>query len=91
MNLYINFFIYFPLVVGFPKGWVDKESACNAETHETNIQSLGQEDPLEKDMATHTSILAGIIPRRLHPMWSQRVGHNEVTKHTHPHFIPQLF
>ena len=29
---------------------------------ETRVPSLGQEDPLEKEMATHTSILAGRIP-----------------------------
>ena len=34
---------------------------------ETRIQSLGQEDPLEKGMATHSSILAWQIPRRLSP------------------------
>ena len=32
-----------------------KESACNADTQ---VQSLGREDPLEKGMATHSSILA---------------------------------
>jgi len=32
------------------------------EPQETWVQSLGQEDPLEKEMATHSSILAGIIP-----------------------------
>ena len=31
---------------------------------ETRVQSLGQEDPLEKGMATHSSILAWRIPRR---------------------------
>jgi len=45
------------------------------------IQSLGQEDPLEEEMATHSSILAWKIPRteepgRLQFMESQRVGHN---------------
>ena len=30
---------------------------------ETQVQSLGWEDPLEKEMATHSSILAGRIPR----------------------------
>ena len=30
----------------------------------TQVQSLGQEDPLEEEMATHSSILAGIIPGR---------------------------
>ena len=47
---------------------------------ETWVQSLGQEDPLEKEMATHSSTLAWKIPwteelGRLRPMGSQRVGH----------------
>ena len=33
------------------------------ETQEMQVQSLGQEDPLEEDMATHSSILAWRIPR----------------------------
>ena len=45
------------------------------------VQSLGQEDPLEKEMATHSSILAWKIPwteepGRLQTVESQRVGHN---------------
>ena len=45
---------------------------------ETQVQSLGWEDPLEKEMATHFSILAWKIPRmekpgRLQSMGSQRV------------------
>ena len=48
---------------------------------ETWVQSLGPEDPLEKEMATHSSILAWRIPwteepGRLQSMGSQRVGHN---------------
>ena len=48
---------------------------------ETQVQSLGQEDPLEKEMATHSSILAWKIPRTEEPgglksMGSQRVGHD---------------
>ena len=47
---------------------------------ETQVQSLGWEDPLEKEMATHSSILAWKIPwteepSRLQSMGSQRVGH----------------
>ena len=47
---------------------------------ETGVRSLGQEDPLEKEMATHSSILAWRIPwteepGRLQSMGSQRVGH----------------
>ena len=40
---------------------------------EMQIQSLGQEDPLEKEMATHCSILAWRIPRAVQSMGSQRV------------------
>ena len=48
---------------------------------ETWVQSLGWEDPLEKDMATHSSILAWRIPWTEEPdglqsMESQRVGHD---------------
>ena len=48
---------------------------------ETCIQSLGHQDPLEKEMATHFSILAWEIPwtekpGRLQSMGSQRVGHD---------------
>ena len=47
---------------------------------ETRVQSLGREDPLEKEMATHSSILAWRIPwmeepGRLQSLGSQRVGH----------------
>ena len=48
---------------------------------ETQVQSLGQEDPLGKEMATHSNTLAWKIPRmeepgRLQSMGLQRVGHN---------------
>ena len=48
---------------------------------ETWFQSLGREDPLEKEMAIHSSILAWEIPwtekpGRLQSMGSQRVGHD---------------
>ena len=50
---------------------------------ETQVQSLGQEDPLEKRMATHSSILAWKMPwteesGRLQSVGLQRVGHNWV-------------
>ena len=48
---------------------------------ETQVRSLGREDPLEKEMATHASTLAWKIPwteepGRLQSMGSQRVGHD---------------
>ena len=48
---------------------------------ETWIQSLGQEDPLEKEMATHYSILAWEIPWTEKPYspWGLRVKHDSET------------
>ena len=51
------------------------------EMWETQVQSLGWEDPLEKEMAIHSSILAWRIPQtdgpgRLQSMGLQRVRHN---------------
>ena len=48
---------------------------------ETQVQSLGWKDPLEKEIATHSSALAWIIPWteercRLQSMGLQRVGHD---------------
>ena len=43
---------------------------------QTQVQFLGQEDPLEKGMDSHTSILAWRIPWRATVMGSQRVGHD---------------
>ena len=55
------------------------------ETQETWVLFLGREDPLEKEMATHSSIFAWENPWTeepggLQPMDSQRVGHNLATK-----------
>ena len=51
------------------------------EMQEIRVQSLGREDPLEKEMVTHSSILAWRIPwteesRGLQSMKSQRVRHD---------------
>ena len=51
---------YMPLVWHILGGSDGKESACNMRDL---VRSLGREDPLEKGMATHSSILAWIIPR----------------------------
>ena len=55
---------------------------------ETCVQSLGWEDPLEKGMVTHSSILAWKIlgteePGGLHSMGSKRIGHDWVTNTFH--------
>ena len=62
---------------------------------ETRVPSLGREDPLKKEMATHFSILAWRIPWTeesggLQSKESQRVGHNRVTKPTSPHQVEEV-
>ena len=58
-----------------------KNLPATQETQEMSVQSLGQEDPLEEDMATHSSILTWRIPWTeesggLQSIGSQRVGHD---------------
>ena len=60
--------------------WFSSKEIC-LPTQETWVQSLGREDPLEKEMATHSSSLAWENPHTEEPgglqsMGSQRVGHN---------------
>ena len=62
-------------------GLVAQRLKCLPLMQETWVQSLGQEDPLEKEMATHSSILASRIPWMEKPgglqsTGSQRVGHD---------------
>ena len=53
------------VTVGFPGGSVVKNSPV---MQETQVRSLGQENPLEEEVATHTSILAWEIP------WTEEPG-----------------
>ena len=60
--------------------WVKNPPAMQ-ETQERQVQSLGQEDPLEEEMASHSSILTWTItlteePCGLESMESQRAGHD---------------
>ena len=65
---------------GFPGGSDGKESACNAEDWgSTWVQSLGQEDPLEKGMATHCSLLGWRIPWTEEPGGLQSIGLQSLT------------
>ena len=59
-------------------------------TRETWVQSLGQEDPSEKGMAAHSSILAWRIPRTqeaggLQSMGCKELDTTEATEHRHTH------
>ena len=57
--------------MGFPGGSAGKESTCSVGDW---VRSLGQEDPLEKEMATHSSILAWRIPCTEKPGGLQSMG-----------------
>ena len=69
-------------MIKFASGTSGKEHACQCRRHKRHgFNSLGQEDPLEEEMATHPSILAWKIPWTEEPdglqsMGSQRVGHD---------------
>ena len=79
--MYNNFFIYFYvnniyIIIILPI--LAQRVKCLATMQETWVQSLGQEDPLDKEMTTHSSTLAWKIPwtekpGRLQSMGSQRV------------------
>ena len=76
-------------MLGFP-GSVGKEPPAMQEMQETWVWFLGQEDPLEEDIATHSSILAWRIPWTEEPGRLQSIGHKEsdmteVTEHAHTH------
>ena len=80
LNYYLNIWM-FP---GFPGGSDCKASACNARDLGLIPGSLGKKDPLEKGMATHSSLLACRIPpgqRSLvgYSLWGRIVGHNWMT------------
>ena len=63
---------------------------------ETQVWFLGQEDPLEKETATHFSILAWEIPWTVEPgslqsKGLQKVGHDWVTKQTHMEYRKNFY
>ena len=67
--------------MGFPSDSVVKNPSAMQEAQEMRVSSLGWEDPLEEEMATHSSILAWRIPWTQAPgglqsMGLQRVGHD---------------
>ena len=65
------------------------------ETQDTWVPSLGREDPLEEELATHSSNLAWKIPwtekpGRLQSKELQRVGHDQATELTNLHLVINL-
>ena len=79
--------------MGFPGGSVVKKSALPMRG--IRVQSLGWDGPLEKEMATHSSIFAWRIPWTEEPgslqsMGSQSVGHELATEHVHTGSLGRL-
>ena len=64
-------------LLGFPSGLAVKNPLAMREPQEMWVQSLGQEDPLEEDMATHSSILAWRIPWTEEPWTVHRVAESQ--------------
>jgi len=70
--------------MGFPGGASGKELAAKAGDVRDMVRSLGQEDPQEEGMATHSNNFSWRIPwkekpGRLQSMGSQKVGHDSAT------------
>ena len=67
--VFVFVYLYFPN----PSSLVAQRLKCLPAMWETRVRSLGLEDPLEKEMATHSSILAWIIP------WTEEPGGPQFT------------
>ena len=74
MCIYIYIYVH-SAFRGSPGGSDNKESTCNTGTQ---VRSLGWEDPLEKEMATQSSIFAWEIPWTVKPGGLSPWGHTEL-------------
>ena len=76
--LFVWFCVYhLYLPFGYPGGTSSKGPACQCRRQETQVQSLGQDDPLEEGMATHSSVLAWRIPGTGEPGGLPSMGRTE--------------
>ena len=66
------------LRLGLPRWHRSKETACQCRRYEMWVRSLDREDPLEKEMATHSSTLAWKIPWMEDPGSLQSMGSQRV-------------
>ena len=71
------------LNLGFPGGTGGKEPACQGKSWSHGLDSLGQEDPLEEGMATHSTILVWRIPWTEEPRGLQSMESQRVRQQTH--------
>ena len=73
-------------MIGLPRWHSGKESSCNAGD---SVRSLGQEEPLEKEVATHSSILAWKNPMDRGAWWATVYGiaESDMTERVHTHTL----
>ena len=62
-----------PIIQASPVAQEEKCPPEKQEMQETQVLPLGQEDPLEEEMATHSSIFAGKIPWAVEPGWLRSI------------------
>ena len=62
-------FLVIDSMLGLPRWLSGKKQKTHLPVQETRVQSLGREDPLEKEMETHSSILAWDTLWREEPAW----------------------
>ena len=84
LSLSLRFFQFGVACIGLWASLVAQTVKCLPAMREAWVRSLGEEDPLEKKMATYSSTLAWKVPwmeepGRLQSMGSQRVGHGSAT------------
>ena len=73
----VHFYQQSSFIAGFNASFPGSSAGKNPPAmQETLVQFLGQEDPLEKEKATHSSILSWRIPWTVQCMRSQRIRHN---------------
>ena len=92
--LNIHLFVQRLLLSGFPGSSGVKNPSAMQETQKTQVRSLDWVNPLEKEMATHPSIIYRKIPQteepfRLQSIRLQRVGHNWAIEHAGTYHIYQ--
>ena len=90
-----NWFELCTCLAGFPRWCSGKESACQCRRHETRVQSPGQEDALEKKMATYSSILAWKISWTVEAGGPQSMGSQSWIRlgdwaHTYICLLPEI-
>ena len=87
-------------MLGSPGGANGEQPACQCRRRKRGVWSLGREDPLEKEIATHSSTLAWKSPWTEEPgglqfMGLKRIGHDwlngHLKTHTHTHTPPRYY